>query len=281
MFGIMAVLATAGAYLASNDISDITKTGKNQYKTITTAITIATLAVSFIIGIGFENALHSIRLKDDSEIIFYILVLVAIGVIIGIIGHVVLKMIFASVSAKEKKLKQQLKHLNIESIASNKTQLIAQFYELCQSKGYTDMRDDRQSLKAKVIATDLGLRYGNIVEFYEKAAQCYQQVQAENAEEAERLRIQRQEEQAERARRAVNGTLLVTVSGNKETLKVFLRPDHTFYCTVNDGEKIEGIPSVTVHKGGSLQYTYHPSETVFLHPFIQKIRIAYIRRSFR
>ena len=44
---------------------------------------------------------------------------------------------------------------------------MAQFYEQCKNKGYTNMRDDTQSLKAKVIATDLGLRYGNIVEFYE------------------------------------------------------------------------------------------------------------------
>lgn len=148
-------------------------------------------------------------------------------------------------------------------MASNKAQLMAQFYEQCQKKGYTDMRDATQSLKAKVIATDLGLRYGNIVEFYEKAAQCYQQVQDENTREAERLCIQKQEEQAENARRAVNGTLLVTISDSKTTLKVYLRPDGTTYCTVNDGGKIEGIPSLSVHKGGSLQYTYHPSETVF------------------
>lgn len=148
-------------------------------------------------------------------------------------------------------------------MASNKAQLMAQFYEQCQKKGYTDMRDATQSLKAKVIATDLGLRYGNIVEFYEKAAQCYQQVQDENTREAERLRIQKQEEQAENTRRAVNGTLLVTISDSKTTLKVYLRPDGTTYCTVNDGGKIEGIPNLGVHKGGNLQYTYHPSETVF------------------
>ena len=141
-------------------------------------------------------------------------------------------------------------------MASNKTQLMAQFYEQCQNKGYTNMRDDKQSLKAKVIATDLGLRYGNIVEFYEKAAQCYRQIQKETA-------MQQQAERAENARRAVNGTLLVTISDSKTTLRVYARPDGTNDCTLNDGGKIEGIPSLSVHKGGSLQYTYHPSETVF------------------
>lgn len=42
-------------------------------------------------------------------------------------------------------------------MASKKTTLMAQFYAQCQQKGYTDMHDDVQSLKAKVIATDLGL----------------------------------------------------------------------------------------------------------------------------
>ena len=148
-------------------------------------------------------------------------------------------------------------------MASNKTQLMAQFYEQCRKQKYTNMHDEKQSLKAKVIATDLGLRYGNIIEFYEKAAQCYQQVQKEKAEEAERLRVQKQEERAEEARRAVNGTLLVTMAESGTALKVYLRPDGTTYCTVNDGRRIEGIPSVTVNKGGTLLYTYHPSETVF------------------
>ena len=148
-------------------------------------------------------------------------------------------------------------------MANEKTKRMAQFYEQCKSKGYTDMRDDTQSLKAKVIATDLGLRYGNIVEFYEKAAQCYRQVQEEEAAAAERRRIEEREERAERERRAVNGTLLVSFFGGNNRLRVFLRPDGTTYCTCNDGCKIEGVPELSVHKGGSLHYTYHPSETVF------------------
>ena len=38
-------------------------------------------------------------------------------------------------------------------MASKKIQLMAQFYEQCKNKGYTNMRDDTQSLKAKVVAT--------------------------------------------------------------------------------------------------------------------------------
>ena len=42
-------------------------------------------------------------------------------------------------------------------VADKKTQDMAQFYNECQNKGYTDMQDETQSLKAKVIAMDLGL----------------------------------------------------------------------------------------------------------------------------
>ena len=58
-------------------------------------------------------------------------------------------------------------------MADKKTTLMAQFYEECQKKGYTDMKDPTQSLKAKVLATDLKLKYRNIVEFYERAKEAY------------------------------------------------------------------------------------------------------------
>ena len=109
-------------------------------------------------------------------------------------------------------------------MASKKIQLMAQFYEQCKNKGYTNMRDDTQSLKAKVIATDLGLRYGNIVEFYEKAAQCYRQIQEEEKSEAEKRRIREREERAERERLAVNGSLLVTISDNDMHQRYFSVP---------------------------------------------------------
>lgn len=44
------------------------------------------------------------------------------------------------------------------------------FYEECVKKGYSDMTDPQQALKAKVIATDRKLRYGNSIEqFFQKA----------------------------------------------------------------------------------------------------------------
>ena len=56
-------------------------------------------------------------------------------------------------------------------------------------KGYTDMRDPTQSLKAKVIATDMKLNYGDIVKFFEKARVADALVlQAEVAHRQEEIR---------------------------------------------------------------------------------------------
>jgi len=149
-------------------------------------------------------------------------------------------------------------------MADKKTQLMAQFYQQCQQKGYTDMSDSTQSLKAKVIATDLKLNYGNIAAFYERAKESYELIQIENAGKER----QRKKEEKEVARRAVDGILLVTVSDSRNSrsgneVKVFLRPDESIYCTVNNGAKIEGAPSITLHQGGVLSTTYHPSQAVY------------------
>lgn len=154
-------------------------------------------------------------------------------------------------------------------MADKKTELMARFYEECQKKGYTNMHNDTQSLKAKVIATDLKLNYGNIAAFYEKAKKCYTQVQAEKAESQKQQKIQQQKEAEERARRAVNGKLLVTLSdrlceGDDATsVRVYIRPDGSIYSTVNNGSKIEGAPTLSVKKGGALLLTYHPSQAVY------------------
>lgn len=146
-------------------------------------------------------------------------------------------------------------------MADKKTERMAQFYEACQKKGYTNMHDATQSLKAKVIATDLGLKYGDMEAFYKNAGACYEIIQSENKVKE----IQRQKAEKEAARRAVDGILLVTISDNRggTRVKVFLRPDETIYCTVDDGEKIEGAPTITLHQGGVLLTTYHPSKAVY------------------
>ena len=152
-------------------------------------------------------------------------------------------------------------------MADKKTILMAQFYQQCLEKGYTDMHDATQSLKAKVIASDLNLNYRDIVTFHEKAKVCYDQVQAENAETQRLLAIQQQRDAEIAAQRAVNGELLVTISDSwnkpKSVLRVYIRPDKTLYTTRNNGHKIEGVPAINLHKGGILLTTFHPSQAVY------------------
>lgn len=154
-------------------------------------------------------------------------------------------------------------------MADKKITVMAQFYEQCQTKGYIDMTDATQSLKAKVIASDLNLNYGNIVEFYAKAKTCYDQVQVENAEAERKAGIERKAAEEEAARRAVDGELLVSISNSEKAeskevvVKVYVRPDHSIYSVVDGGEKIEGAPAINISDGVAIYTAYHPSQAVY------------------
>lgn len=154
-------------------------------------------------------------------------------------------------------------------IADSKTLKMAQFYEQCQAKGYTDMSDEAQALKAKVIAADLGLNYGKIADFYAKAEKAFLQVSAEREEaRKEQELVQRLRVEAA-ARDAAPGELLLTLSDSRfsvedgTVLRVYLRPDRSIYTTVDNGEKQEGAPIIIANHGGVVETTYHPSQTVF------------------
>lgn len=134
---------------------------------------------------------------------------------------------------------------------------MAEFYRACQEKGYTDMSDEAQSLKAKVIAMDLGLNYGNIAEFYAKAEACYQETEADKEAKEAAAR-----EKAEKE--AQEGELLLTIrDGTDKHISVYLLPDGSQYSRYNGGAKVRHLPTLKVEKGGTLSYTYHPSEAVY------------------
>lgn len=151
----------------------------------------------------------------------------------------------------------------------NKTLKMAEFYEQCQQNGYTDMKDEKQSLKAKVIATDLGLKYGKITDFYAKAEKAYKQVNEEKERERQQQEERRKQHRELAAKRAVNGELLVTMSDSQTSsekgtvLRVYLRPDKSVYTTVDNGNKIEGAPTIEAKESGVILSTYHPSQLVY------------------
>ena len=143
---------------------------------------------------------------------------------------------------------------------TTKEEKLYTFYKLCIEKNYTDMTDDTQSLKAKVIASDLGLKYGNIVALYEQSKKVFES-------EEDRKKVEAEKATLEAIRKSVAGELVLTLRydlNDTNYIEVYRRPDGSVYCT-HDGKetKFEGAPDIQVNKGGVLSYTYHPSKTIF------------------
>jgi len=138
-----------------------------------------------------------------------------------------------------------------------KEQKMFTFYEECLNKGYLNMQDGTQSLKAKVIASDLGLRYGNIEKLFSEAKTVYErEMQLREAEDRKQV--------MEKERLAVNGEHILTlVFDSSPKAKVFRRPDGSLYAIFeNSHDKVEGV-SISSAQGGVLTYKYHPSKTVY------------------
>lgn len=145
---------------------------------------------------------------------------------------------------------------------NTKMEKMALFYEQCQAKGYTNMEDETQSLKAKVIATDLGLKYGRIGSLYKDAAKAYEAVKAEREKTAQKAK-----------KESVVGELLVTLyeksvyspsNDSDDKICVYIRPDGSIYSTYNNGPKMEGSPRVELVQGGYTSYSTDPVQTSYV-----------------
>ncbi len=135
---------------------------------------------------------------------------------------------------------------------SEKDKLLYKFYKQCMEKGYSDMQDVTESLKAKVIATDLGIKYKDIAKTYEEAKVLYE----EERKRVEHLKVLQN----------VSGKFILSLMGNgsDEYISIYLREDGSFYCTIKDKTfKHEGVPTLNLKSGGVLLYTHHPSKAVF------------------
>lgn len=194
---------------------------------------------------------------DGGMVVLVLLILVAVL-------YLVFRKVVLDYDAKlAEEIASGTSHFQPELNIGRKKQLMAEFYEQCSKNGYTDMHNEVHSLKAKVIASDLGLHYTDISGFYQKAETCYRQVQEEREALALRKKAANQKYQEELARTSVDGELLVTIIGSKDKIRTYLRPDGSIYSCINSGPKIESRPTFTVHQGGVLQYTYNPSKTVY------------------
>lgn len=111
--------------------------------------------------------------------------------------------------------------------ANDRNEKLLAFYSACQNGGYTNMSDSTQSLKAKVIASDLGLNYIKIDKLYAEAQQ---------ATETKR-RLDNKE-----------GTLLFSgfdsSSKKKPCIRLYKCDDGSYYSIVNN-KKIYGKPDIS------------------------------------
>ena len=132
-----------------------------------------------------------------------------------------------------------------------KEQKLYSFYAWCKDHGYEDMSDDTQSLKAKVYATDLGIRYRDIGKLYQEAKAVY------DAEEKRKAQ--------EKAFQESKGQFLMSLEASDgKKINVFLGDDRSIYCTHgNDRHKYRGTPTLTAEKSAVLLYNYHPSQAVY------------------
>ncbi len=143
----------------------------------------------------------------------------------------------------------------------NEKQLM-DFYKQCKEKGYTDMTDEKQSLKAKVIAVDLGIKYKSIEDLYQQAEILYtQKERLQNAGGELLFELDEAKRDPEKPKYVF---LASSESQKQHRIKVFRRPDGSLYHTVDDSkEKIEGSVGLSVEGSKILSFKYNPSKTIY------------------
>lgn len=125
---------------------------------------------------------------------------------------------------------------------------LVDFYKQCIDNGYTDMNDETQSLKAKVIASDLGLDYKNISKLFESAELAFKK----ESKRQERL--------------AINGEFLFelkVISQDINVIRIYKIPDKSVYYTIDNSTKKNEDISFSVESRGTVYYSYKPSKMVY------------------
>lgn len=130
-----------------------------------------------------------------------------------------------------------------------------ELYKLCIENGYSNIDDPTESLKVKVFALDLEIKYKKINDVFEEAKRIYC-AEEERLKEYERLQ-------------KTEGNLLLSFEIGKEgkqekSIGVYQREDGTkYYSYSKEGVKYEGVPQVQIVENSLVTYTYHPSKLVF------------------
>lgn len=142
---------------------------------------------------------------------------------------------------------------------SDLTKKKAEFYEKCIKNNWTDMNDDTQSLKAKVLAKDMGLNYKKIQSLFSEGEKAHQEIENKQKEQEEKERL-------EQERLAVKGELIVSFIKSEDSssngLKVYKRPDKSFYYVYNK-RKTEGVPVLSLKAQSWSESTYRGPQVIY------------------
>ncbi len=106
---------------------------------------------------------------------------------------------------------------------------LLEFYSECQKNGYTDMKDKTQSLKAKVIASDLGLNYSKIGALYDEAKKVSEEKKQLDSKEG----------------KLVYSCFSSSYNYEKESpiLELYICGDNSYFCVVGE-KRINGTPTI-------------------------------------
>lgn len=145
----------------------------------------------------------------------------------------------------------------------NKKQALVELYSKCLNSNYTDMTNETHQLKAKVFATDLGLKYRKIENLVAEAKTAYEQNLIEIEKEAQREKRNAEIEKKIKELQK-NAKLAFTVKAIYDTdLKVYRCADGSVFCKENNkATKYEEI-KISVKAGSLAFYEFHPSKTVY------------------
>lgn len=145
----------------------------------------------------------------------------------------------------------------------DKNQALIKLYSQCLENNFTDMTNEKHQLKAKVFATDLGLKYKKIETLFTEAKAAYEQHQIELERSAQAAK-----EKADLARKREhlqkNAKLAFTAKGyHYGELKIYRCEDGSVFCKADDEDEKYTNIEITVEAGQLYFYKYHPSKTVY------------------
>ena len=145
----------------------------------------------------------------------------------------------------------------------DKNQALIKLYSQCLENNFTDMTNEKHQLKAKVFATDLGLKYKKIETLFTEAKAAYEQHQIELERSAqaakEKVDLARKREHLQK-----NAKLAFTAKGyHYGELKIYRCEDGSVFCKADDEDEKYTNIEITVEAGQLYFYKYHPSKTVY------------------